>query len=71
MVGWGHGKGKDSQTGGGASSMADRMTDYLMEMRRQRQAQIEAKLKAGYRPRLDAKGNVVLVKVEATTEEAE
>lgn len=64
MVGWGHDNGKDDK----AVSLGDRMSDYLLEMRRQRQAQIEAKLKAGYRPRLDDKGNVVLVKVE---EEAE
>ena len=63
MVGWGQ-KRKDSK----AASLGDRMSDYLLEMRRQRQAQIEEKLKAGYRPRLDDQGNVVLVKVE---EEAE
>ena len=65
MVGWGSdSNGKDSKP----ASLGDRMTDYLVEMRRQRQASIEAKLKAGYRPRLDAKGNVVLVKVEEGAE---
>ena len=60
MVAWGDGK----ENGNKPTSLGDRMTDYLVAMRRQRQAKIEEKLKAGYRPRLDANGNVVLVKVE-------
>ena len=54
----------DKKNGNRPASLGDRMADYLIAMRRQRQAQIEAKLKAGYRPRLDANGNVMLVKVE-------
>lgn len=62
MVHW------DSSKGNKGSTMAERMTDYLLDMRRQRQAAIAAKLAAGYRPRLDERGNVILVKVK--TEEA-
>ena len=54
----------DNGNGNKPASLGDRMADYLIAMRRERDAKIEAKLKAGYRPRLDAKGNVVLVKVE-------
>lgn len=49
-------------------SMAERMTERMLAMRRQRQAAIAAKLAAGHRPRLNDQGKVILVKVK--TEEA-
>jgi len=45
--------------------MGNRMAEYLAELQRQRQAKIEEKLANGYRPRLDARGKVVLVKVDS------
>lgn len=46
------------------TSLGDRMAALLVAMRRERDAKIEAKLRAGYRPRLDADGNARLVRVE-------
>lgn len=53
----------DGSKGKRATSMGDRMTDYLLAMRRERDRKRQQKIDAGYRPRLDAKGNVVLVDV--------
>ena len=45
-------------------SLSERMARRLREIAEERQAKIEHKLQAGYRPRLDDRGNVVLVKVK-------
>lgn len=45
-------------------SVSERMAMLFVAIARDRQAKIEDKLQAGYRPRLDDRGNVVLVKVK-------
>ena len=50
--------------GNTSGTIADRMTDHLMTVRRARDAKIAQKLRDGYRPRLDHNGKVILVKVK-------
>lgn len=45
-------------------SLADRMSDRLQELAEERQARVEEKLRDGYRPRLNERGQVVLIKVK-------